>query len=71
MHMKVVECPEQDCTAPAEVIDEEMWPSTQGGMMMGRVEGTCGHRFLMPAWQLDLHPVYFLDESSGDLIPFS
>jgi hypothetical protein len=69
--MKLIECPERDCSAPAEVIDEEIWPSTQGGLMMARVEGTCGHRFLMPAWQLELHQVYVLDETTGELIPFS
>jgi hypothetical protein len=71
MDMKLTECPERGCTAPAEVIEEDLWPSTQGGLMMAKVEGSCGHRFLMPAWKLDLNTVFVLDEATGDLIPFS
>ncbi len=47
-------CPEPGCQAAASIEREEMWPSTDGGVIMAKVIGVCGHWFLMPAWQLDL-----------------
>jgi hypothetical protein len=47
-------CPERGCHAPAEVVDSQTWASTDGGLVMVKVIGVCGHWFLMPAEQLEL-----------------
>lgn len=71
MNMKLTQCPEEGCDAHSEVVDEQMWPSTHGGVIMAKVIGVCGHVFVMPAWQLDLNEVFVLDEETGELIPLS
>ena len=54
MAIDLIMCPEPGCHGQAEIVDEEMWPSTSGGVFMAKVVGACGHWFLMPAWQLQL-----------------
>lgn len=52
MELKLTVCPESECDAPAEAISEDLWPSTDGGIVMAKVVGCCGHWFLMPADRL-------------------
>ena len=54
MAINLTICPETDCTQPAEILEEQLWPSTSGGVFMAKVVGSCGHWFLMPAWQVEL-----------------
>lgn len=54
MAINLIMCPEAGCHAQAEIVAEELWPSTSGGVFMAKVIGACGHWFLMPAWQLEL-----------------
>lgn len=69
MDAKFIECPENGCGSPAEVVDEELWPSTGGGLMMAKVAGVCGHNFLMPAWKLDIGIVFTIDDRTGQTVP--
>lgn len=48
MELKLTVCPESGCDAPADVVSEDLWPSTDGGIVMAKVVGSCGHWFLMP-----------------------
>ncbi len=66
---KYIGCPESGCASPSEVVDEELWPSTGGGVMMARVVGVCGHNFLMPAWKLDVGLVFTIDDRTGHQVP--
>ena len=51
MAITITSCPEHGCGAPAEVIDQLEFASTDGDVVMARVIGACGHRFVMPlAW---------------------
>ena len=68
MSLRYVGCPEPGCDAPSAVIDEEMWSSTTGGLVMAKVMGSCGHGFLMPAWKLDLANVVVVDDRSGNTV---
>lgn len=54
MSVNLTICPDPGCTAQAEIVDEQLWPSTGGGVFMAKVIGVCGHWFLMPAWQVEL-----------------
>jgi hypothetical protein len=54
MGFELITCPEAGCTEQAEIVHEELWPSTSGGVFMAKVVGVCGHWFLMPAWQSEL-----------------
>jgi hypothetical protein len=54
MAFEIITCPENGCSEQAEIVDEQLWPSTSGGVFMAKVVGVCGHWFLMPAWQLEL-----------------
>lgn len=71
MEFKFTSCPEDGCNAHSEVVEEEMWPSTNGGMIMAKVIGVCGHWFLMPAWKLNLGQLYVLDAATGEPVPFA
>jgi hypothetical protein len=71
MDIRLIGCPEEGCGLPAEVVHEEMWPSTDGGLMMAKVVGTCGHWFLMPAWKLDLGMVFAVDDHTGLPVPLN
>jgi hypothetical protein len=71
MDVKITGCPETGCSAPAEVVEEELWPSTNGGVLMAKVVGSCGHWFLMPAWQLDLGSVFAIDGKTGERVPLT
>jgi hypothetical protein len=48
MAITITSCPELGCDAPAELIDEVAMTSTDGEVVMVRVVGACGHRFVMP-----------------------
>jgi hypothetical protein len=48
MTIVVTSCPQAGCDAPAELIDEVVMTSTDGEVVMVRVVGSCGHRFVMP-----------------------
>ena len=51
MAITITSCPEHGCGAPAELIDHVAMTSTDGEVVMVRVVGVCGHRFVMPhAW---------------------
>jgi hypothetical protein len=54
MAINFILCPDPGCDSQAEVVSEDLWPSTTGGVFMAKVVGVCGHWFLMPAWQLEL-----------------
>ncbi len=69
MDAKFIACPEAGCDRPAEVVQEDMWPSTQGGLVMAKVVGACGHNFLMPAWKLDLGVMFVIDDRTGRRVP--
>ena len=47
-------CPEIGCQAAASIESEEIWPSTDGAVIMAKVVGACDHWFFMPACELDL-----------------
>jgi hypothetical protein len=46
--MEIIECPQEGCGAPAEVLDSWSMPSTAGPVEHGRLVCLSGHRFLMP-----------------------
>jgi hypothetical protein len=48
MAITITSCPEHGCGAPAELIDEVAMTATDGEVIMVRVVGACGHRFVMP-----------------------
>lgn len=48
--MHLTPCPE--CGLPAEVIDRDVWPSTDGPIVIGRVLCVRRHHFVMPMAQL-------------------
>jgi len=54
MAVEFITCPETGCCEAAEIVEEQLWPSTSGGVFMAKVVGVCGHCFLMPAWGLQL-----------------
>lgn len=59
-------CPSPGCEAAATVERHDLWPSTDGEVLMAKVIGVCGHWFNLPASALDLSPVvdWFREESS-------
>jgi hypothetical protein len=46
--MEIMECPQEGCGAPAEVLDSWAMLSTAGPVEHGRVQCLSGHRFFMP-----------------------
>ncbi len=62
MSGRFIGCPEIGCSSPAEIVSEELWPSTDGGMVMARIFGACGHNFLLPAEKLEVHELLALHE---------
>lgn len=46
--MEIIECPQEGCGAPAEVLDSWAMPSTAGPVEHGRLVCLSGHRFFMP-----------------------
>ena len=51
MAITITSCPEHGCGTPAEVIEQLELASTDRDVVMARVIGACGHRFVMPlAW---------------------
>ena len=51
--MQWTECPQ--CGLPAEVVDRDVWPSTDGPVEHVHVRCVDKHRFVMPAASLALH----------------
>jgi hypothetical protein len=47
------QCPQ--CGLPAEVVDRDVWPSTEGPIEHVHVRCVEKHRFVMPAAPLELH----------------
>jgi hypothetical protein len=51
--MELTTCPE--CGLVAEVVDRDVWPSTDGPVEHAHVRCAGGHRFVLPVATLALH----------------
>jgi hypothetical protein len=51
--MELTTCPE--CGLVAEVVDRDVWPSTDGPVEHAQVRCVAGHRFVLPVATLALH----------------
>ena len=51
--MELTSCPE--CGLVAEVVDRDVWPSTDGPVEHATVRCAAGHRFVLPLESLERH----------------
>jgi hypothetical protein len=65
MSAQFMKCPGPGCDRPASLDGADLWPSTNGPILMVKVFGACGHWFKLPASKLDLdrETVAFLESS--------
>jgi hypothetical protein len=65
--MEWTQCPQ--CGLVAEVVDRDVWPSTDGPIEHLHVRCVARHRFVLPAATLELHQLQRREPAGRELVP--
>ena len=64
--MEWTQCPQ--CGLAAEVVDRDVWPSTDGPIEHLHVRCVARHRFVLPAATLELHHLQHREPAGRELV---